>query len=162
MIIEIDTREKPRAITSIIETFDREGVKHVSTKLYIGDYRSLDNPRFIIDRKQNIGELAQNATWGHDRFKRELLRLDDINGEMVVLVEQNRYKDVSGKLVTVRSIEDLMGWKNPHGTIDGVRVFQILHTWQYKHNVRFSFCGKSETGSIIIDLLKRGGADADR
>lgn len=161
MIIEIDTREKPRAIASIVAEFDRQGVKHVSTKLYVGDYRSLDNPRFIIDRKQTIGELASNATRDHDRFKRELLRLDDIGGKMIVLVEQNRYRDVAGEWVKVKEISDLMGWENPHGSIDGIRVFQILHSWQHKHNVEFMFCGRHQTGAMIIDLLKRGDADAD-
>lgn len=156
MVIEVDTREKPRAIKSILETFDTAGVKHISTKLYVGDYRTLENPRLIIDRKQNIGELAQNATSGHDRFKRELMRLDDISGEMVVLVEQNRYKDVSGRIITVREIADLMGWKNPHGTVDGVTVFRVLSAWEYKHNVRFDFCGKSETGRRVLEILGNG------
>ena len=161
MIIEIDTREKPRAIKSIVEEFDRREIRHISTKLYVGDYRSLENPLFIIDRKQSIGELAQNATRDHDRFKRELLRLDDIGGKMVVLVEQNRYKDVSGEWVTVKEIDDLMGWKNPHGVIDGIRVFRILHTWSYKHNVEFEFCRKHETGAKIIELLEGSGANAN-
>ena len=154
MIIEVDTREKPRAIGGILATFDKAGITHISTKLYVGDYRNIEKPTFLIDRKHNIAELASNATHGHDRFKRELLRLDGISGKMVVLVEQNRYKDVSGRIVTVREIADLMGWKNPHGTLNGLTVFRVLSAWEHKHNVRFEFCNRSETGNRIIELLR--------
>lgn len=56
MDIQIDSREKSRAIRKIIRTFDEQGVKHFSSKLLVGDYMSLDNPRLIIDRKRGIGE----------------------------------------------------------------------------------------------------------
>lgn len=154
MIVEIDTREKPQAIKGIIAEFDKQGIKHISTKLYVGDYRCIDNPLYIIDRKHNIAELASNATHGHDRFKRELLRLDGIGGKMVVLVEQNRFKDVSGEWVTVKDIVDLLGWKNPYGTIDGITVYKVLSAWEHKHNVEFKFCNRSQTGKRIIDLLR--------
>lgn len=52
--IQIDTREKQRAIRKIVKTFDDHGVKHFSSKLLVGDYMSLDNPRLIIDRKQSL------------------------------------------------------------------------------------------------------------
>lgn len=153
MIIEVDTREKPKAIKKILKTFDDSGIKHISTKLYVGDYRDLEKPTRIIDRKHSISELAQNATTGHDRFKRELLRLDDIGGEMIVLVEQNRFKDVTGQVVHVREISDLLGWKNPYGSINGIRIFRVLSAWEHKHNVSFAFCNRSETGQKIIELL---------
>ena len=60
MDIQIDTREKQRAIRKIIKTFDDNDVKHFSSKLLVGDYMSLDNPRLIIDRKQNLQELCGN------------------------------------------------------------------------------------------------------
>ena len=44
MDIQIDTREKQRAIRKILKTFDDNGVKHFSSKLLVGDYMSLDNP----------------------------------------------------------------------------------------------------------------------
>lgn len=74
MDIQIDTREKQRAIRKILKTFDDNGVKHFSSKLLVGDYMSLDNPRLIIDRKQNLQELCGNVCQQHERFKRELLK----------------------------------------------------------------------------------------
>ena len=53
MDIQIDSREKARAIKKIIKIFDENGIKHFSSKLLVGDYMSLDNPRLIIDRKES-------------------------------------------------------------------------------------------------------------
>ena len=53
MVIQIDSREKARAIKKIVEEFDRKGIKHPVSKLMVGDYMNYDNPRLIIDRKQN-------------------------------------------------------------------------------------------------------------
>ena len=75
---------------------------------------------------------------------------------MVVLVEQNRYKDIRGEWQTVKSVEDLMFWQNPHGVVDGVRIYKILPTWEHKHNVTFRFCQKDQTGKKIIELLDWG------
>lgn len=154
MIIEVDTREKPKAIKGILAAFDASGVKHVSTKLYVGDYRELENPTRIIDRKHTISELAQNATSGHARFKRELDRLQYIGGEMVVLVEQNKYKDINGQWVTIHDIADLMFWKNPRGTVNGVTIYRVLSAWEHKYNIRFEFCARSATGRRIMEILK--------
>ena len=54
MIIQIDSREKAKAIQKIIEEFDRQGIKHPVSKLMVGDYMNYDNPRVIVDRKQNL------------------------------------------------------------------------------------------------------------
>lgn len=87
MDIQIDTREKQRAIRKILKTFDDNGVKHFSSKLLVGDYMSLDNPRLIIDRKQNLQELCGNVCQQHERFKRELLKAIDAGIQLVILVE---------------------------------------------------------------------------
>lgn len=148
MLIQIDTREKARAIKNIVSYFDRHDIKHISSKLYCGDYCDMDNPKIIVDRKQNIGEIAQNATSGHDRFKRELQRVDDIGAFMYVLIEQNK---IDGK--PIESIEDVMLWRNKYGQVDGMRIYRILHAWEHKHNVKFVFCDKRSTGRRIIELL---------
>ena len=38
MIIQIDSREKARAIAKIVEEFDRQGITHPVSKLMVGDY----------------------------------------------------------------------------------------------------------------------------
>jgi hypothetical protein len=154
MQIQIDSREKPRAITGILREFEGQGVKSFVSKLYVGDYVRLDKPLVIIDRKQNIAELAQNATSGHDRFKRELGRLDDIGGMMYVLVEQD---EIDGK--PIGDLSDLVMWQPKYGEIIGERVFRILRSWENKHRVKFVFCNKRNTGKEIIRLL--GGENED-
>lgn len=149
MIIQIDTREKDRAIKKIIAEFDRQGIKYISSKMFVGDYCDLSNPLVIIDRKQNIAELAQNATSQYDRFKRELLRLDEIGGKMYVLVEQDK---IDGK--KIQSLEDVMMWKPRFGKIIGLQIYRILSAWQHKHNIEYVFCNKANTGKEIIRLLE--------
>ena len=153
MIIQIDSREKPRAISKIIAEFDKQGIKHFISKMYVGDYCDHENPLTIIDRKQNIAEIAQNATSGHSRFKRELQRLDDIGGKMYVLIEQDC---IDGK--PIKGLEDLILWAPKFGEIMGDRVYRVLKTWQNKHNIEYVFCSKRSTGKEIIRLL--GGGEA--
>lgn len=149
MIIQIDTREKDRAIKKIIAEFDRQGIKYISSKMFVGDYCDLSNPLVIIDRKQNLSELAQNATSQHDRFKRELLRLDEIGGKMYVLIEQDK---IDGK--KIQSLEDVMMWEPRFGKIIGLQIYRILSAWQHKHNIEYVFCSKANTGKEIIRLLE--------
>lgn len=87
MDIQIDSREKARAIRKIIKTFDEQGVNHFSSKLLVGDYMSLDNPRLIIDRKQNLQELCGNVCQQHERFKKELIKAMQANIQLIVLIE---------------------------------------------------------------------------
>ena len=90
MMIQIDSREKAKAIEKIIYEFQRQEIKYFISKLYIGDYCNPENPFLLIDRKQNIAEIAQNAISGHARFKRELQRLDEVDGKMYILIEQDK------------------------------------------------------------------------
>lgn len=151
MIICIDTREKVRAIKNIMKEFDKQQIKYINSKMYVGDYCDMERPLVIIDRKQNIAEIAQNATSGHDRFKRELTRLDDMGAKMYVLIEQDK---IDGK--KIESLEDLMLWTPKYGQVQGMRIYRILDAWEHKHNVEFKFCSKKNTGKEIIRLLKEG------
>ena len=49
MIIQIDSREKARAITKIVDEFDKQGITHPVSKLMVGDYMNYDNPRVILN-----------------------------------------------------------------------------------------------------------------
>lgn len=151
----IDTREKPKAISNIIETFDAAGIEHESTKLLFGDYMDFNRPHIVVDRKQNIAELAKNCTIEAERFKREIERAQRANSELVILVEQNRYKD-RDKWVRVESIADLMLWSSPHTTIRGERVFRTLSNWCSKYPIRVEFCDKRRTGREILRIIYGG------
>lgn len=153
MIINVDTREKARAIAPILKYFDDCHVKHISSKLYVGDYVALENPFLIIDRKQNIREIATNATREHERFKNELKRAQDIGAEVVVLIQEDK---INGK--PIESLEDVMLWqpKQGQGTVPGMRVYKILAYWSKVYPVRFEFVSKRRTAQRIIEILESG------
>lgn len=153
MQIQIDSREKPRAIKKIIEEFDRNDVRYFVSKLYVGDYVNLENPLVFIDRKQSIAEIAQNATSGHARVKRELKRLKKIGGKIYFLIEQDR---IGSK--RIKSLDDIMLWTPKYGTINGMQIYKVLRAWLAKYDIEYVFCGKKNTGKEIIRLLGGGKA----
>ena len=64
MNIQIDSREKARAIRVIVEEFDRRGVHYFVSKLYVGDYMNYDNPRLIIRQETEPDRAVQQCVPG--------------------------------------------------------------------------------------------------
>lgn len=163
MVIQIDSREKARAIQKIVAEFDRQGIQHPVSKLMVGDYMNYDNPRLIIDRKQNLTELCSNVCQDHVRFRNELLLSQELGVQLVILVEHGK---------GIRCLEDVIWWNNPRRhkrvqiggrwqtvetkAMEGDVLYKILCTQQRKYGVRFLFCDKSETGREIIRILRDG------
>ena len=164
MQIMIDTREKQHAIKRILSEFEKHSIQSISSKLYVGDYMSLDNPRLIIDRKQNLQELCGNVCQQHERFKRELLKAMDAGIQLVILVEHG---------ADIKSLEDVYFWKNPRKhevrwrivngkkekyvvsakAVDGNQLYKSLCTIRDRYHVRFEFCEKKDTGTRIAEIL---------
>lgn len=149
MIVQVDSREKPKAIKGILQTFKEHGIDVIESKLFVGDYMNFDNPRFVIDRKQNLTEVCQNVCQDHDRFRRELIRAQEHGIKVVILVEHGQ---------GVESLPDVAFWQNPRirqspKAVNGERLYKILLTIQKKYDCRFEFCDKSETGERIIKML---------
>ena len=151
-LLLVDSREKPKAIKSILKEFERRGVHYSVTKLFIGDYQDYGNPFLLIDRKQSIQELAANCTRDHERFRAELERAKSVGARLVILVEQNRYKDRE-RWIRVETIEDLMLWESPHTTIRGEKVYRVLRAWIAKYDIAIQFCDKRQTGKKILEIL---------
>ena len=151
----IDSREKPKAIGKILEYFDRNGIEYEVSKLLFGDYMAWNRPQIVVDRKQNIAELAKNCTSEHERFRREMEKAKKAGATLVILVEQNRFKD-RDKWVEVKRIEDLLTWSSPHTMIRGERVYRILASWTVKFPIRVEFCDKRQTGRRIAEILYSG------
>lgn len=151
-MILIDTREKPKAIERIIDYFQQNNIDYDRSKLFFGDYMEYNRPGLVIDRKQNIAELAKNCTTDHERFRRELERVQRAGAELVVLVEQNTYTD-RGERVKVETIEDLLLWSSPHTMVRGEKVYRVLKSWTAKYPVRVEFCSKRSTGKRIVNIL---------
>lgn len=151
-LIIVDTREKKEAITNIITFFHNYGYEYERSKLLFGDYMEYSNPLLVIDRKQNIQELAQCCASDHERFKRELERVKKVGAHLVILVEQNHYKD-RDNLYRVDTIEDLMCWSSPHTQVRGEKVYRVLASWMAKYPISVRFCNKKYTGNEIIRIL---------
>jgi endonuclease/exonuclease/phosphatase family metal-dependent hydrolase len=96
MTIQVDSREHQHAIQDILTEFNKQGVKHYTSKLFVGDYMSLDNPRLVIDRKQNLHELCGNVCQQHERFRAEMQRAKE-NGIKIATYNVAMFgREVSG------------------------------------------------------------------
>lgn len=148
----IDSREKPKAIERSLDYFKQNGIEYEISKLLFGDYMEYSRPQLVIDRKQNITELAKNCTIEHERFRREMDRAAKAGATLVILVEQNRYKD-RDEWVEVKTIEDLIRWSSPHTKVRGEKVYRVLASWTAKFPLRVEFCDKRQTGRRIAEIL---------
>jgi hypothetical protein len=152
MTIQVDTREKARAIKKILAEFDKQGIKHFPSKLFVGDYMSLDNPRLIIDRKQSLSEVYQNLCHQHKRFTGELIRAQEAGIKLIILCEHGK---------GIARLEHVKLWHNPQldkspYAWDGERLYKVIKTVQAKYNTQFLFCTKAQTGRRIIEILGGG------
>ena len=167
MQVQVDTREHKSEWERIQKQFDALRVQYFRSKLYVGDYQSLDNPRLVIDRKKDLNELCGNVCQQHDRFKAELIRAMQQNIKIVILVEHGE---------DVRSLEDVYFWENPRKheviwktvngkrvkavrsekAVDGPQLLKSLYTIRERYNVDFEFCTKEETGKRIVEILGGG------
>ena len=170
MQIQVDTREHEKEWERVRKQFDKiENIQYFRSKLYVGDYQSLDNPRLVIDRKKDLKELCGNVTQQHERFKAELIRAMQVGIQVVILVEHGP---------DIQSLEDVWFWKNPRKhevrwrmvngkrekyvvsakAVDGNQLYKSLCTIRDRYNVRFEFCEKKNTGKEIIRILSGDGA----
>jgi hypothetical protein len=179
LTIQIDSREKTRAITKIVEEFKKQGVDYYISKLWTGDYMSLDNPRLIIDRKQNLSEICANVCNTHDRFRSELVRAHDKGIKLIILIEHSN---------RIKSIDDVETWENPRRKVKtrvwiedelkinddgeeywetahyetaevetkamtGATLAKVMRTQERKYGCEYMFCDKLHTGKKIVELL---------
>lgn len=165
MNIQVDSREHKSEWERIKEQFDELGVDYFRSKLYVGDYQSLDNPRLVIDRKKDLQELCGNVCQQHERFKAELVRAIQSGIKIVILCEHGE---------EIKTMEDVYFWQNPRKhrviwktvdgkriktvvsekAVDGCQLYKSLCTIQDRYNVDFIFCQKEETGKKIVEILK--------
>lgn len=164
MNIQVDSREHKSEWERIQKQFDSLGIKYFRSKLYVGDYQSLDNPRLVIDRKKDLQELCGNVCQQHERFKAELVRAIQSGIKIVILCEHGE---------DIKTLEDVYFWQNPrkhkviwktidgkrvktvisHKAVDGNQLYKSLRTIKERYNVDFIFCTKEETGQKIVEIL---------
>ena len=167
MQIQVDTREHQKEWERIRSQFDALGVRYFRSKLYVGDYMNLDNPRLVIDRKKDLQEVIGDVTQQHERFRTELIRAEEQGIRIVLLIEQ------SG----IHTLEDVYFWHNPRLDLTEIRIidgrpqliqkfpkattgeslYRCLFTIRQRYGVEYYFCSKHSTGKRIAELL---GGDA--
>jgi hypothetical protein len=152
MTIQIDSREHKWEMARIQRQLTAAGCKTIVSKLYVGDYQSLDNPRLVVDRKKDLIELCGNVCQQHERFTRELLRALDADIRLIILVEHGP---------DIQTLEDVYFWDNPRTdkspkATSGKSLYRSLVTIRDKYHVRFEFCTKKKTGTKIMELLSNG------
>lgn len=165
MTIQIDTREKKSEVARIEAQFDSLGVKHFRSKLYVGDYMDIDNPRLVIDRKKDLIELCGNVCQQHERFRRELIRARENGIKIIILCEHGE---------GVERLADVHFWHNPRldmeewvmenghpvkrprypRATEGSALYKSLKTMRDRYGVETLFCRKDETGGRIVEILK--------
>lgn len=183
MIIQIDSREKARAIKKIEAEFDRQRIQHPISKLMVGDYMNYDNPRVIVDRKQNLTEVCGNLTQQHERFRAEALRAQELGIHLIILVEDSP---------KIKSLDDVENWINPrrfqyckkHGIptkgdveaeiaefvsrcgqkppTTGKQLAKMMRTMSERYGIQWEFCDKAHTGQRIVELLEGCNRDSGR
>lgn len=152
--IQIDSREKARAIGKILNTFDENNLTYIVSKLHVGDYMQYGHPELIVDRKQHLSELAGNMCSTqvdkdgnkYNRFRDELKEAKRLGTKIVILVEDDKIND----------FEDVKNWSSKFSKVKGETLYKAMKTMESetdKYNVEFMFCKKEETGQKIIELL---------
>lgn len=149
MIVQVDTREKEKAIEKIQKTFEEKGIKTVSSKMYVGDYQNLQNGSVVVDRKQNLSEICSNVCQQHERFKAELIRAQEAGIKIFILCEHGK---------DIKTIEDVKNWVNPRlkkspKALTGEKLYKIMKTQEERYGITYLFCNKEETGEKILEIL---------
>lgn len=153
MVIQIDTREHEKAVKKIKQHFISNNILFFDSKLFVGDYMSLDNARFCIDRKKDLFELCQNVCQDHKRFVSELKRANKFGIKLVFLIEHSP---------DIRTIDDVKAWENPRLktsklAVSGERLYKVLRALEQTFDTKFYFCSKEQTARGIVKLLKMNG-----
>lgn len=166
MTIQVDTREHDKEWKRIQKQFDELGVEYFRSKLYVGDYQNLDNPRKVVDRKKDLLEVCGNVTQQHERFKKELIRAMQAGIEITFLIEHGD---------DIKTLEDVWFWRNPRKyevrwrinkatgkkekyfvspkATDGEQLYKSLCTIRDRYGAKFEFCTKDQTGKRITEIL---------
>lgn len=143
-LIVIDTREKKNK--KILQYFDKNSINYIISKLDYGDYMIYKDNTVVIDRKNNLLELAHNLcnTSEHQRINREIERAkQDGCKKFIFLISESK----------IKSIEDILSWSSPHTKVRGETLLKIMATMKKKYDVNFIICSRKNIAQKIVELL---------
>ena len=153
MEIIVDTREQATHRAS--SRYEALGVPYYRQTMNYGDYtynvvingeklhRSdmRVNGLCVVERKQNLDELAACFTRGRERFEREFQRAGDYNAKVYLLVEN-------------ASLDLLMAGQyrskfRPKAFLASLMAFEV------RYNITTLFCESKNSGALIREVLYR-------
>ncbi len=145
-IIIVDTREKGHK--AILKYFNNVGQDYIISKLDYGDYKIFKNNDVVIDRKDNLTELAHNlcSVKEHERIRKEIQRSKDDNcKEFIFLISENK----------IKTIEDIKNWSSPHTKVKGSTLLKVMATMSKKYGIKFIIVPREKMGEKIIEILTK-------
>ena len=169
-IIQMDTREKRGHKDHILRAFQRHGIQHIRSKMYVGDYTLLNDQSTCIDVKQGLQEVYSNLIHAHERFRAECIRAQRAEIRLIILVEE----------AGISSLEGVKEWENPRiaeydelcekvkagllprdqkpkgPPVDSKRLSRIMRTMSELYGIECKFWSPEQTGDEIIRLLEEG------
>ena len=151
-------------VADVINRKEKRGIP-VKKMDFIGTYK------VCVDTKKDMQEIASNICGKqHERFRDECLLAQNNEITLYVLIENEE---------NVRSIEDVMNWKNPRlvrhekilkmhqiGKWKHIKVSKIpptsgeilakaMKTMEEKYDVKFLFCNPTDAAEQIFSLLTK-------
>lgn len=146
MLIE-DTRQQKGKHELKHQIFDLMGVEVITNKLPFGDYAY--PPSISVDTKRDMGEIAENLTVEHGRFRRECQLAQKSGSHLYILVETEW---------NIETVDDVHLWVNPRSplsprAVTGARLEKMMKTMEHRYGVRFMFCHPMQAAEQIIRIL---------
>ena len=133
MKILIDTREQ---LPLIFDNKNIEGVEFM--KLEVGDYgcrfKDGSTPSIFFERK-SISDLCSTLTSGYKRFKREIIRSQEQNLQLFLIIEGSLSKVLKG---------------SRHSSVNPISIIYTMFTLWVKHGVQPIFCKDRVEMAIFI------------
>lgn len=95
----------------------------------------------IVERKQNLDELAACFTRGRERFEREFERASDNNAKSYLLIENGSW--------------DMIFEGQYRSKFRTQSFLASLCAWQVRYNLTVIFCSSKYSGQLIKEILYR-------
>lgn len=143
-MIIVDTREKKNS--HILKYFITHDIDYKLQKMDVADYQIEGLNNLVVDRKQNLDELARNLMNRNDhaRFWKEVRRAKENNIKLIVLCEHG------GQIKDIKSVAN---WHSKYSPVSGRALMDEIYRVHIAYGVEFLFCDKRCTGKKIIELL---------
>ena len=158
MVLLEDTRNKVGEHKNIQAYCEHNGILLRRSKLYVGDYQIADNAKVAVDTKQDVIELAGNIFQSHERFRRECLRAQEAEIQLIILIEEELPQGglVNWKSPTYRSTTRYHRYGDPISRINPSTLKKAMLSMTDKYGVQFRFCDWRSTGRLLIKYLQEG------